>query len=125
MVMANSLVSGFKSGVLASERPDATAAFYREVLGLPLEEERHRGTERHWAGQVGAQHFAVHERDTFWLPGETVVSFTVEDLDRVLAHLAERNVEVIARRNIGPMKFVPLRDPDGRYVCCGTPWPQR
>jgi hypothetical protein len=67
---------------------DATAAFYRDVLGLPLELERHRGTERHWAGQVGGVHFAIHERETFWLgtaavvePPGTIVSFTVEDLD--------------------------------------------
>lgn len=75
-------------------------------------------------------HFAIHDRETFWLstaraaeaPG-SIVSFTVEDLDAFVAHAAALGVEVTARRDIGPMKFVSLKDPDGRHVCCGTPWP--
>jgi catechol 2,3-dioxygenase-like lactoylglutathione lyase family enzyme len=119
-----------KSVVLTSDTPDATAAFYRDVLNLPLESERHRGTVRHWACQLGSLHFAIHERASFWLPSTTaadppgtVVSFTVEDLDAFREHLRERNVAVVAETRIGPMKFVALRDPDGRHVCCGTRWP--
>jgi hypothetical protein len=29
------------------------------------------------------------------------------------------------RAFFGPMSFVALRDPDGRQVCLGTPWPSR
>jgi catechol 2,3-dioxygenase-like lactoylglutathione lyase family enzyme len=140
--MEKTLVRDFKSIVLTSDTPDATAAFYREVAGLPLEEERHRGTVRHWACQVGSLHFAIHERKTFWLsatptgegkgeatsapaPGDsvTVVSFTTDDLNGVLERLASRGVEVAARTKIGPMSFVAVRDPDGRHLCFGTPWP--
>lgn len=137
--MNRPLIRDVKSIVLTSDDIDRTAAFYRDVLGLPLEPEQHRGTARHWAGQVGSLHFAIHDRATFWLPTDTggareavggaapgpatIVSFTVDDLEGLLAHLASRQVEVVARRNIGPMTFVSLRDPDGRHVCCGTPWP--
>jgi catechol 2,3-dioxygenase-like lactoylglutathione lyase family enzyme len=113
-----------------SDAIDATAAFYRDVLELPLESERHRGTARHWACQLGSAHFAIHERESFWLPtakGEapgTIVSFTVSDLDALLARLETLRVPVVARQNIGPMKFIALRDPDGRHVCCGTAWPE-
>ena len=124
------LIHAMKSVVLTSDNPEKTAAFYRDVLDLPLEAEQHRGTSRHFACQVGDLHFAVHERVTFWLqtarvtePPGTIVSFQIQDLDALLARLAEQNVEVIARQNIGPMKFIALRDPDGRHVCCGTPWP--
>jgi catechol 2,3-dioxygenase-like lactoylglutathione lyase family enzyme len=130
--MNNTLISDVKSVVLTSQTPDATARFYRDVLQLPLEEEQHRGTARHWACQLGNIHFAIHEQRSFWLPSTaaaeppaTVVSFTVNDLDAFLAHLATCGLEVVARTNIGPMKFIALRDPDGRNVCCGTPWPRR
>lgn len=124
------IIRDVKSIVLTSDDIDRTAAFYRDVLQLPLESEQHRGTARHWAGQVGSIHLAIHDRGTFWLstghaaePADVIVSFTVEDLDALLAHLGALGVEVFARRQIGPMTFVSLRDPDGRHVCCGTPWP--
>ncbi len=125
------LVREFKSVVLTSRDPAATAAFYRDVLDIPLEQENHRGTQRHWACQLGAMHFAIHEDATFWLrteagnDGATVVSFTVEELGPVLERLEQRGVPVIARNKIGPMSFVAVRDPDGRQVCLGTPWPSR
>lgn len=124
-------IRGLKSIVLTSSNPDALAAFYRDVLGLPLEQERHKGTDVHWACQDGPLHWAIHPRDGFWLPANeapensTLLSFTIESLDAFLAHLQERGVEVVARRNIGPMKSVTIRDPDGRLVSCGTPWPAR
>ena len=128
--MTQTLVRDFKSIVLTSRTPDATATFYRDVLELPLEEERHRGTVRHWACQVGSLHFAIHDLETFWLPSQvggeappTVVSFTVDDLETLAARLAERGVPIEARTRIGPMSFLAVRDPDGRHVCFGTPWP--
>jgi hypothetical protein len=99
------------------------------VLSLPLAAEQHRGTERHWACQLGSLHFAIHARRGFWLEtagseqAGTIVSFTVDDLEALLEHLRARNVEVMAQQRIGPMRFVALRDPDGRHVCCGTRWP--
>jgi catechol 2,3-dioxygenase-like lactoylglutathione lyase family enzyme len=128
--MNPTLVREMKSVVLTSDAPDTTAAFYRDILGLPLETEQHRGTVRHWACQLGSIHFAIHDRKGFWLewapvegPPPTVVSFTIVDLDAFLDHLRAQGAPVVARNRIGPMEFVALRDPDGRTVCCGTPWP--
>jgi predicted enzyme related to lactoylglutathione lyase len=127
--MNQPLVSACKSIVLTSKTPEITAAFYRDVLGIPLEEERHRGTDRHWAGQLGEVHVAVHQLDGFWLPttgmveGATIVSFTVDDIEHASSRLAAREVPIVARTKIGPMSFIATRDPDGRYVCLGTPWP--
>jgi predicted enzyme related to lactoylglutathione lyase len=128
--MTNTLVQEVKSVVLTTDNLDATAACYRDVLQLPLEEERHRGTVRHWACQFGSLHIAIHERQGFWLatagaaePPGTVVSFTVEDIDALREHLRARGVPVVAETKIGPMSFMAIRDPDGRYVCCGTRWP--
>ncbi len=123
--------SAFKSVVLTSPSPDLTAIFYRDVLELPLEEEEHRGTRRHWACQVGDLHFAIHQRDGFWLATSetehcaTIVSFTVEDIEACVERLQANGIEIAARNKIGPMSFVAVRDPDGRHVCFGTPWPAR
>lgn len=121
-------VSSVKSIVFTSDQPEALARFYRETLSLPLEREQHRGTEAHWAGQLGEIHLAIHDRKGFWLPVAasdrgTIVSFTVERLDELVAHLEKLRVEIVARTKIGPMSFIAFHDPDGRFVCCGTPWP--
>ncbi|MCB9683388.1 MAG: VOC family protein [Alphaproteobacteria bacterium] len=126
------VVSGLKSVVLTSDDVDTTAAFYRDVLDVPLEVEHHTGTHRHWAGMLDGVHVAVHPRQGFWLPSAvdgraeaTVVSFETDDLPAFEARLAERGVPVVARNRIGPMDFVAVVDPDGRHVCCGTRWPAR
>ncbi|MEZ4238993.1 MAG: VOC family protein [Myxococcota bacterium] len=123
-------VRALKSVVLVTDDIDATAAFYRDALGVPLELEHHRGTARHWAGMLGDQHLAVHPREGFWLPVPatagaegTIVSFDVDDLDAIEARLAAHAVPVVARTHIGPMRFLAVVDPDGRHVCCGTRWP--
>ncbi len=129
--MSDPLSRSIKSVVVTSSAPEITAAFYRDVVGLPLEEEGHRGTERHFAGQVGAQHFAVHPNPSFWLrplladAAATIVSFDVEDIAGAEARLAQHGVPVLARAKIGPMSFLAVRDPDGRVVCFGTRWPDR
>ena len=53
----------------------------------------------------------------------TIVSFTVADLEGLAARLEARGVPVVARHRVGPMHFLAVRDPGGRHVCCGTPWP--
>jgi hypothetical protein len=119
------LVRGVKSIVLTSESPQALAAFYRDTLEVPLEEERRRGTSTHWACQLGELHFAVHDRAEFWLPSgaSTLVSFTIDAVAPFEERLARQRVELRGRRRIGPMDFLAFQDPDGRFVGCGTPWP--
>jgi catechol 2,3-dioxygenase-like lactoylglutathione lyase family enzyme len=118
------MIREFKSVVLTTRNLDRTAAFYRDVLQIPLEEERHRGTLRHWACQVGAMHFAIHDEVGFWLPDSpTTPSFTVESLEPITGALAKHEIAIAAQTKIGPMSFLAVRDPDGRHVCFGTPWP--
>jgi catechol 2,3-dioxygenase-like lactoylglutathione lyase family enzyme len=127
--MSERIVRDFKSIVLITSQLETTAAFYRDVLGLPLEEEQHGGAPRHFAGRLGNMHVAIHDRDAFWLPtpagaGEgMLVSFTIEDVDAFRVQLAKHGVAIVSERKIGPMSFVTFRDPDGRHVSCGTPWP--
>jgi len=130
--MQNPFIRDFKSVTLTTDHPDQTAAFYCEVLNLPIEPEQHRGTQRHWAGSVGSLHFAVHAREGFWLPSapvadsaSTIVSFTTDNLDGLIERLSSSGVPIEASTKIGPMSFIAVRDPDRRLVCFGTPWPER
>lgn len=49
--------------LLTSRRPDRLAAFYRDVLGVPLREERHASGPAHWGCELGDVHFAIHPAD--------------------------------------------------------------
>jgi catechol 2,3-dioxygenase-like lactoylglutathione lyase family enzyme len=51
----------FISGVIVvSRQAERAVEFYRDVLGLPLAEERHGDTELHWGCELGDVHFAIH-----------------------------------------------------------------
>ena len=50
----------FLSAVLLTSRDAARLAeFYRDVLGLPLAEERHGNVPQHWGCELGDVHFAI------------------------------------------------------------------
>ena len=125
------LVRSVKSLALTSKDPDALAAFYIRLTGLPLEKEQHPGGLPHWACQVGPLHFAIHSPAAFAShanPGApnsdlTRVVFTIENLESFLAHLARLGLEPAEPPfQVSTMKFVALRDPDDRIVYFGTPW---
>src|SRR5215813_12221820 len=89
----------FISGViLVSHQPEPMARFYRDVLGLPLAEERHGDTEPHWGCELGDVHFAIHPEADY--PGESTatgavkLAFMVFDLDALVAWLGEHGVEL-------------------------------
>jgi catechol 2,3-dioxygenase-like lactoylglutathione lyase family enzyme len=130
--MTQPLVRGLKSVVLTSQRPDMTAAFYRDVLTMPFVREEHPGASVHWACHFGGLQFAIHHHESLGLSmssgagdGDIFLTFTIDDLDTFLTHLTAMDVEVIDRRAIGPMRFVTFHDPDGRRVSCGTAWMAR
>jgi catechol 2,3-dioxygenase-like lactoylglutathione lyase family enzyme len=97
--------------------PDDTSA---QLLGLepPL------GMTATYLGRDGLVlellHFAAagqtqpYERRSMNEPGLTHISLSVDDLDGVLAKIADYGGEVLADSNIGAAVFV--RDPDGQLV---------
>ena len=46
--------------LLISPDPNALADFYRNTLGLPLEDEEHPGVPLHYGCDVGGVHLAIH-----------------------------------------------------------------
>ena len=92
-------------------------AFYRDKVGLPLEEDRH-GSEPHWACFLGGLHFAIHQKEGLQsLPRNTAISFAVADVDEAIADLKRGGVVIEIEPQTRPFgRLAALRDPDGNLI---------
>ena len=114
----------FISGViLVSHQPEQMAAFYRDVLGLPLAEERHGDTQPHWGCELGDTHFAIHPAEDYPEdpasgPGPVKLAFMVFDLPRMIAWLEKRGITLCyPPTDLGTQsQITAVRDPDGNLV---------
>lgn len=113
----------FLSGVLlVSEDPERLARFYRDVLEIPLEEERHGDTLPHFGCTLGEIHFAIHPVEDF--PhhlahgvGAVKLAFTVFDMDAQVSKLEGHGVELLyPPKDTGFFVSTAVRDPDGNFV---------
>ena len=114
----------FLSGViLVSRQPRQTAEFYRDVLGLPLAEERHGDTQPHWGCELGDVHFAIHPAEDYPEdpaagPGPVKLAFMVFDLPGTIAWLDRCGIPLCyPPTDLGEESQVTaVRDPDGNLV---------
>ncbi len=107
--------------LLISKNPERLAAFYRDVVGLPIEEEDHGESEKHYGCELGDLHFAIHPienfEDTGHGTGSMKIAFTVFDIENFVKSVQEKGFEVEhAPRDMGFAKMTALTDPDGNYV---------
>ncbi|MCI0586114.1 MAG: VOC family protein [Planctomycetes bacterium] len=108
--------------LLVSRDPERLAKFYRDVLGVPLEDERHGETLPHWGCTMGDVHFAIHPVEDFpedraCAVGSVKLAFTVFDLDGFVGELKARGVEPLyPPRDEGFCRMTALRDPDGNHL---------
>ena len=98
------------------------AAWYRDNLGLPLEE--WGGAILRWpadkAADGGLTVWHVAERETNWFGPSTasfMINYRVDDLGEMLAHLTQKGVAIVK----GPERhengqFAWIMDPDGNKV---------
>ncbi len=127
--MPNVTVDGLAVVLLLARDTDATAAFYRDVLGLPLVGEVHDGRHRHYACRLASVYFTVQPAADLGAPipekgyDFLQLCFNVADLEGFLARLGSLKVKPLHP----PMpfegtRFVTLMDPEGRHVRVMTPW---
>jgi catechol 2,3-dioxygenase-like lactoylglutathione lyase family enzyme len=108
--------------ILVSEQPGELARFYREVLGIPLEDERHDGSKPHWGCTLGDLHFAIHAVSDF--PehpsagvGAVKLAFTIFDLASFIERLQHAGIEPLyAPKQLGWCTMSAVEDPDGNLV---------
>ncbi len=114
----------FISGViLVSHKPERLVSFYRDVLGIPLAEERHGDTQPHWGCELGDVHFAIHPAEDYpedpaTGPGPVKLAFMVFDLTRIIAWLETRGIALCyPPADLGTQsQITAVRDPDGNLV---------
>jgi catechol 2,3-dioxygenase-like lactoylglutathione lyase family enzyme len=115
--------------MLLAENADVTAAFYRDVLGIELVEEKHDQRRSHYGGRQGSVYFTIQWAADF--PGPEFVrggnsmqlAFTVPDLAAFQAHLQSLHIlPVHEPTRFDQVMFLTLWDPDGRFVQVMTPW---
>lgn len=81
-------VKGLSGLIMASPNPEKLAAFYKEVIGLPLELNKHGNLPEHWECDFNNIHFAILRQRGNGNPSNSIVpSFAVEDISAfVTAH---------------------------------------
>src|SRR3954465_7265150 len=98
-MMASTKAAGLSVVLLLSDNPGRTAAFYRDVLGLPLVAEEHGGRHQHFACTSGSVYFTIQYASDFagpppsHGPDSMQLCFTVPDIDAFLRHLEACHVQ--------------------------------
>jgi catechol 2,3-dioxygenase-like lactoylglutathione lyase family enzyme len=107
--------------ILVTDDVERLAAFYRDVLGLPLEREKHGGLPAHYGVDIGTTHLGIHPPASFGRttarPGGSIFALEVGDLDHRLTELAAKGIRPLIQKHeegFGPVAAV--EDPDGNLI---------
>jgi predicted enzyme related to lactoylglutathione lyase len=112
--------------LLISDEAERLAEFYREVVGLPLEDERHDGVPLHFGCEINGVHFAIHPSED-WPGRQTtdgqspVIVFYTNDVDAAYERLVANGVAATPPYDHGFAVLTAFRDPDGNHVQLMTP----
>lgn len=109
------------SVLLVSKDPERLATFYREVIGLPLQDEQHGETEKHYGCELGDIHFAIHPvgnfQDKSTGTGAVKLAFTVFDVLAFAERVKAKGIPLVFEpKDAGFAWMTALRDPDGNYI---------
>jgi len=111
----------FSAVLIVSENPARLAAFYRDVVGVPLTEESHGASLPHYGATLGDLHFAIHPVETF--PdrrhgvGAVKLAFNVFDIEEVVSRLESKGVQLLYRpHDTGFFISTAINDPDGNFI---------
>lgn len=113
-------ITGIGGIFFKSKDPKALAAWYRDVLGLPVES---------WGGAMLHYDAPDHPPVLVWTPfsqttnymapstGDFMLNFAVDDLDAFIAKLTAKNVAILKRDDSDPNgRFAWILDPDGTKI---------
>lgn len=109
--------------IVVSRQAPVVAAFYRDTLGIPLEDEQHAGGGEalHYGCTLGELHFAVHPIENWPYASEAGagglrVAMRIDDAEKSAAELRRLGQPFEGPVDEGWAKMIRLRDPDGNYV---------
>jgi predicted enzyme related to lactoylglutathione lyase len=112
----------FLSAVLiVSEDPARLAAFYRDVVGIPLKDEAHGQSLPHYGCTLGDLHFAIHPVETF--PdrrngvGAVKLALNVFDIKALVKRLEDKGVKLLyPPADTGFFISTAINDADGNFI---------
>ena len=112
----------FLSAVLiVSQDPARLAAFYRDVVGIPLKDESHGQSLPHYGCTLGDLHFAIHPVETF--PdrrngvGAVKLALNVFDIKALVKRLEDKGVKLLyPPADTGFFISTAINDPDGNFI---------
>ena len=108
--------------LVVSDDAPSLAAWYRETLELPLEDEQHGGGALHFGCNLRGLHFAIHPTSNYAFAPETGaggirIAFNVGDIAAVSRHLEQTEVDWVFKPvDLGWSTMLAIRDPDGNMV---------
>src|SRR5688572_13189692 len=95
-----------------------SVAFYRDVLGIPLERDEHDADwyEHRFPSGVRFGMHAAHEGAMPQAPGSVIVDFVIDDVDEALRRIERAGVAIrsVMRERWG--STIELADPDGHRI---------
>lgn len=112
-------ITGVGGVFVTSKDPKALAAWYRDVLGIPLEP---------WGGALLRYDAPGHPPMALWnamprnsaeiMPSrrEFMINFAVDDLDAFVERLKAKGVRILKRQQDETGKFAHILDPDGTKI---------
>lgn len=107
--------------LLVSKNPEKLAEFYKDVVGLPIEDEQHGETEKHYGCELGDLHFAIHPISNFegteYGTGSVKLAFTVFDIEAFTQKVKSKGYQLAYEpKDTGFATMTALTDPDGNYI---------
>jgi catechol 2,3-dioxygenase-like lactoylglutathione lyase family enzyme len=127
--VAANVVDTLSVVLLLTRDTGRTSAFYRDVLGLPLQEEEHGGRHKHYACRLGTVYFTIQSAADLSAPDPgrgydfLQLCFTVADLEAFLQRLRDLGVSPLhPPQSFEHTRYTTLLDPDGRHVRVMAPW---
>jgi predicted enzyme related to lactoylglutathione lyase len=112
-------ITGFGGIFFKARDPKALGVWYRDVLGLAVED---------WGGSMLPYDAPGHPPHVVWTPfgqdtdyfkpsdREFMLNFAVDDLDAMLARIEEKGVRALGREDHEYGRFAWIMDPDGTKI---------
>ena len=111
----------FSAVLIVSENPARLAEFYRDVVGVPLQDEAHGTSRPHFGCNLGDLHFAIHPIETF--PdrrhgvGAVKLALSVFDIKALVERLESKGIKPLYPvHDTGFFLSTAINDPDGNYI---------
>ncbi len=121
-------ITGVGGVFIKAKDPKTLVAWYRDVLGLPVQA---------WGGAVLRYDAANHPpvlawsafpaKSNYFAPstGDFMINYAVDDIDAIVTRLKAKNVEIIKRDDSDPNgRFAWILDPEGNKIELWQPKPE-